>query len=99
MRKALRLRSLRLRVSPPVVVERFPSKVLVQHPRGQDSSHRDFAPTVEDRTRSLFPESLPLVALTELSMSMRTFVGRVVRHHRAQHPAPAPAGTVRPASA
>jgi len=99
LRRDLRLRNSRLRVPPPVGVETLPSKwVLVQHLRGQDSSHREFDPTVEDRIGSLYPESLPLTA-PELSMSMRTFVGRVVRHHRAQHLAQFPAGTVRPASA
>src|SRR3974377_966621 len=55
--RALRLPNSRLRVSPPVVGETLPSRwVFLQQLRGQDSSHRDFDPTVEDRTESFSPE-------------------------------------------
>src|SRR6266852_2605857 len=87
MTEALRLRRLRLQLSLPVVVERSPSKpVLVRHLR-EDPSHRDVAPTVEDRTGSPFLEPLSPAVLSELSCLKKRPVP------------PAPSGTVRPEGA
>src|SRR6266852_2230489 len=95
MTEALRLRRLRLQLSLPVVVERSPSKpVLVRHLR-EDPSHRDVAPTVEDRTGSPLLEPLSPAVLSELSCLKK----RPVPDHRVAHLAPAPSGTVRPVSA
>jgi hypothetical protein len=67
MTEALRLRKLRLRLSPPVAVERSPLEwVFVQHLPEHYPFHRDVAPTVEVEPVA-FSIPLPLADLSELS--------------------------------